>query len=280
MVVAIAQAVEFDFQFGNGLVIEPDYEYRLNGATSPIGSSHSCVAFQQLLDDTVMHGKSIGGTVRSEALVPRYAVAGFQDAALQSETEVSGLTIIPLGALATKVFDRAILETSGAAIATKTSKTKLIVRNITGPIQCAAIGYTGYSAGSVAAKLAWVVTDLNNTLGPTSATLPFTALSGSFIVQVESFLVRNNVGFRDLMPPGWTFDFHTLMQGSVFTVDISTAVPTGAPGWGATGYATVECVGGYFGPTEKSVRVTKDNAAAANTVFWTRDGGTTWGLIK
>jgi hypothetical protein len=153
------------------------------------------------------------------------------------------------------------------------------VEKVSGPIGCAGIGYTSYSGGSLTAKLSWSVRDLRNTLGPSSSARPFPNLSGTAIGAVEKFMVRNNEGYRDLFT-NWTFSMNALEVGCIFTADIASCTVTNAPGWGASGYAMVECKSGYFGATDRGVLVTKDNAAAANTVFWTQNGGTTWGTIK
>lgn len=278
--VSITNSAEFDFQFGNGLVLEPEYEYRLNGNTSPLGSSHSCVVFQQNLDNATMCGKSIGGVLRTEVLVPRYAAVLHQSGSLFSHTEVSGLRIVPIGSLTTKAINRAILETQMDTIVAKTEKTRLVVDNVSGPIQCYGIGYTDYTSGSLASKLSWSVQNCTNTLAVTSASRPFNNLSNSLVTEVESFLMRNNQGFRNLFTNGWTFTFNKLQPGCQFAADIANVVATGAPGWGTSGYALVEVLDCWFSDTDKMIRVTKGNATVANTVFYTQDGGATWGTIK
>lgn len=279
MYVSIQQSADFDFQFGNGLVIEPQYVYRLNGAISPLGTSHSCVSFQQVLDDAPMYAKSVGGVLMTEVLVPRYSTVVQQSGSLYSESEVAGLRVVPIGALATTAISRAVIETDISTTVAKTAKTKLVVKNVSGPIQCYGIGYTGYTTGSLTAKFTWEVTDCYNTLSVTGSARPFNALSGSSVTAVESFLMRNNFGFRDLLTP-WTFTFNTLVPGCVFTVDIANVTATGAPGWGASGYAVIEVITCWFSDTDKAIRVTKDDATVANTVFYTQNGGATWGTIK
>jgi len=279
--VAITQAVEFDFQAGNGFVFEPEYEFRLNGATSPIGASHSCISFQQVLNDNAMRGKSIGGVLKTEVMLPRYVSAIYQTTASYSEIEVSGLRVIPLGSLSTTAIARAIVEINNMSyIVNKTEKTKIIVRDISGPVQCFGIGYSSYTSGSLATKLAIEVTNCFNTLGPSSSARPFHNLSGTAVTDPETFLFHNNYGFRDLFANGWTFSFNKLVPGCVFTVDIAGVTATGAPAWGASGYAVIECIGCWFSDTDKVIRVTTGNATAANTVFYTQNGGATWGTIK
>jgi hypothetical protein len=280
-VVSIAQGHDFDFQTGGqSLLIEPYYEYRLNGATSPLGASFTSVAFQQLADDKQNVGRSIGGVLKTEVLVPRYSLGIFQPTALASYAEIDGLVIMPIGALTTKAIDRAILEFQGDTVGAKSTKTSFVISNCRGPIGTYAIGYTSYDGSTLTSKLSFEITDNNNTLStPTIAA--FGNLSGTAITAVEKFILRNNYGFRSILPSGWTFNFNSLAAGNSFTVDIATVSATNAPGWGASGYAFIESLDQWFNTNDQHIRVTVDNAAAANTVFFTQGGSTpTWGTIK
>jgi hypothetical protein len=280
-VVSIAQGVDFDFQSGGqSLLIEPYYEYRLNGATSPLGGSFSCVSFQQLLDDRQSVGKSIGGVLRTEVLVNRYSAAIHQSTALASYTQVDGLVVEPVGSLTTKAIDRALLEFQGNTVGAKSAKTTFVVRNCRGPIGTYAIGYTDYDSSVLTSKLSFEINDNYNTLStPTLAA--FASLSGTTITAVEKFVLRSNYGFRSIMPSGWTFNFNSLASGNFFTVDLATVSATNAPGWGVTGYAFIESLDQWDTTNLQHIRVTVDNAAAANTVFFTQGGSTpTWGTIK
>ena len=67
--------------------------------------------------------------------------------------------------------------------------------------------------------------------------------------------------------------------GTRFTIDIGSCTVTNPPGWGTSGVALVEGLSMYSN-TSRSVRVTKDHANTTNTVFYTGNGGTTWGTIK
>ena len=272
--VAISNAVEFDFQFGNGLVIEPEYEYRLNGGVSPLGSSHSCIAFQQVLDDRPMSSKSVGGVLKTEIAVPRYGLVVHTPSADVSTTEIAGLHVIPVGGLATTGIDRAILETDMSQIEAKVLKTELIVRDVKGPLQTRAIGYTGYSSGSLADKLAITVTDCHNVLAPTSAARLINSISGNAVSELAAFTFRNNPGFRDLVANGWTFDFTELAPGTVFTADLATVVASNAPPWGTTGYPVIEVLSSWFGATDKQIRVTK--AGSSPNIWVSNSGGASW----
>ena len=280
-VVSIAQGVDFDFQYGGqSLLIEPYYEYRLNGSTSPLGASFSCVVFQQLLDDKQNTGKCLGGVLRTEVLVPNYALAIHQSTALASYTQIDGLTVEPIGSLTTKAINRAILEFRGDTVGAKSTKTAFAVRNCRGQIGAYALGYTDYDGSVLTSKLSFEIANNYNNLAATTVAA-FSSLSGSTITAVEKFVLRNNYGFRSLLPSGWTFNFNSLASGNSFTVDIATVSATNAPGWGASGYAFIESLDQWVNTNDQHIRVTVNNAAAANTVFFTQGGSTpTWGTIK
>jgi hypothetical protein len=245
-----------------------------------LGASFTSVAFQQLADDKQNVGRSIGGVLKTEVLVPRYSLGIFQPTALASYAEIDGLVIIPIGALTTKAIDRAIFEFQGDTVGAKSTKTSCVISNCRGPIGTYAIGYTSYDGSTLTSKLSFEITDNNNTLStPTIAA--FGNLSGTAITAVEKFILRNNYGFRSILPSGWTFNFNSLAAGNSFTVDIATVSATNAPGWGASGYAFIESLDQWFNTNDQHIRVTVNNAAAANTVFFTQGGSTpTWGTIK
>lgn len=280
-VVSITNSVDFDFQTGGqALVIEPYYEYRLNGSTSPLGTSHTCVLWTQNIDNIENFGKSFGGVLRTEVLVPRYSSVTCRTGAFASHAEVDGLVVIPVGALTTKAINRAIIEFQANQVEAKSTKTFFAVRNCRGPIGVYAVGYTGYSGSALTSKLSFEINDNTNTLStPTLQT--FANLSGSVITAVEKFALRNNYGFSSIMPSGWTFDFNSLASGNLFTVDIATVSATNAPAWGASGYAFIESLDQWTNTNNQHIRVTVNNAAVANTVFFTQGGSTpTWGTIK
>ena len=280
MVVSITNSSEFDFQAGGGVVIEPDIEYLANGATSPLGSSHSVASFQHLITDVPSVGRMVGGTLRTNVSIPRIGLHVSGAAAESGTTIVTGLTIVPVGSFAAAAISRAIVEFNGSQIEACAKKTRIEVDRVSGPLGCYAIGYTSYGGGALTSKLSWSVTNNRNTLGPASASRPCVNLSGSAIGAFEKFMVRNNEGFRDIFT-NLTFSVAAMEVGCQFTADLSTCTITNAPGsLGASGYALFECKSAYFGATDRGVLVTKDNASVANTVFWTLNGGTTWGTIK
>jgi hypothetical protein len=278
-VVSISQGSDFDFQFcGKAVLIEPQYEYLLNGATSPIGSSFSSVVFQQTLTDIESIGRSSGGTLLSEALIPRYCSLVFASSAKNSKSEVTDLTIIPYGSLSTTVIDRAIVEFNAATALSKTGKTNIVVNNVSGPLFCYPISYTGYTSGDLSSKLSFSITDCKNTLSSQRNCIQ--ELSGSRILAFEKFRLQNNRGFNALFTGAFTFDFTSLDTGSAFTVDIASVLATNAPAWGVSGNGFIEVVDDWSGGGFKHIRVTVNAATATNSFFFTQTGGTAWGVIK
>jgi len=276
MVVSIASINDIDFQKGSGVVIEPEFEYRLNGATTPLGTGFSCIAFQQSITDAPMSSKSIGGTLKTEAAMSRYANTLHSATGQFAETEVSGLRVVPIGTFATAAFTRGVLEFTASEIEAKTVATSLIVRDIYGQLGCYGITYTGYTGGALTAKLSVEVTDFRSTL-TTTAGYVFREQSGTAITAVKAFLFRNCYGIRSLMPDNWTFSFDSLVAGCQFVVNLAAVSATNPPGWAASGYAMIESLPDIFGTGLRTVRVTVENASTLEGMFFTNTGGTTWG---
>lgn len=277
--VGISQGTDFDFQCGNGRVIGPRVEYYANGGTSPLGSSHTVAAFQALLTDEEMHGRIENLTVISDVEIPRIALAVCAAGTARSVTEVDGVNLIPANGFAATMLGRAVLEVNAAQVVAKTEKTRLSVRGVNGPNTWSLIGYTGYDGSSpLTSKLSWDVTDCNNPLGPAgSQSRAFHGISGSTILAVDQSRQFNLTGYRALYPGAHVVDFRALAAGTVLTVDISTVAATNPPPWSTSGYAHIRCDGGYFGANDRTVWVVKNNAS---NVWFTQDGGATWGVVK
>jgi len=281
-IVTIAQGNDFDFQLSQIAVLNnPTFEYYDVGGTSPLGSSFNPVVFQQTLDDRTMSAKCFNGTVISTVLIPRFCLVVTQSTARESEAYIDNVTFVPYGSISTTLIDRAIIEVNMAHVIAKSYRTKLSVNNVSGPLYCYGIGYTSYVSGSLATKLNVEITNCKNTLSTTSRRIPIGQLSGGTVIDPQTFNVQNNYGFRNaFLTTGFTFDFAKLIPGCSFVVDIATVSATNPPGWGASGYALIEALQDWTAYPYSCVRVTKDAANAANTVFYTNDGGTTWGTIK
>lgn len=277
--VGIAQGVDFDFQCGNGRLIGPRVEYYADGVTSPLGASHSVAAFQQLVTDEEMLGRMENLTVISDVAIPRIALGVHAAGTARSVTEIDGVNLIPANGFSGTMLSRAVLEFGADSVVAKTERTRLSVRNVVGPNTWAVIGYTGYDGSSpLTSKLSWDVTDCTSPLSPTGAgTRPFTNLSGSAILAVEQSRQFGLTGYRTLYTGAHVVDFRALTAGTVLTVDIATVAATNPPPWGVSGFAHIRCEGGYFGANDRTVWVVKDNAT---NVWFTLNGGTTWGVVK
>lgn len=278
-VVAIANGADFDFQLsGDALLHEPVYEYYEEGGVSPFsvaGSSFSSVVFQQTLDNREMSGRSIGGTIYTQVQWPRYMALIPLATAKRSVCEVNGLKIIPVGAFASSAVARGIVEVDMGIIASKTDKTRIIVRNVEGPFSnMYAIAYTGYISGSLASKLSWEVSGCSSTLSGIM-NRPFANQSGSVVGEVEAFLVKDNYRFRDHFVQN--FSFAKLVPGSKFVVDLPTAGSVvNPPAWGSIGYAYVEVLQQWFAESDVVAKVYVNEGDKQSMRFFTRNGGTAW----
>jgi hypothetical protein len=278
--VSIINGHDVDFQSGNGLIIEPTFEYKKNSTVSPLGTSHRPVAFQQRVSNLPQLGKCMGGSLKTEVDMLNFAILVQESTSAYSETVIDGLVVEATGGLATTVFTRSILETDMEQINGKTVGTKMVVSNVSGPMNCYGIAYTGYTTGSLATKLEYQITDLNSTLTPTDSRL-FHNLSGNQVGEVKAFLVRDNAKFRDLFLNA-VFNFNNLVPGCKFTVLTDSVTATNAPAWPSGRYAFIEVLGGPnnapITATNRNVRVTVTNAGtgALENIFNTANGGTAW----
>jgi hypothetical protein len=278
--VSIVNGHDVDFQSGNGVLVNPTFEYRKNGATSPLGTSHIPVSFQQRVSNLPQAGRMSGGSLKTEVDMRNLVLLTQESTSAYSETVVEDFTIEAFGTLSTTVFTRSILETGMEQINGKTAGTRVVLRGITGPMNCYAFGYTGYTTGSLANKLDFEITDLVNTLTPTDNRL-FQNLSGNQVGEVKAFLVRDNANFRDLFLNS-VFNFNNLALGCKFSVLTDSVTATNAPSWASGRYAFIEVLGGPsdapITATNRSIRVTVTNASTnlIENLFCTPNGGTTW----
>ena len=280
LVVSASGSIDIDFQTGGqSLLIEPFFQYKRNGGTSPINANHYCVAFQNRNSDEDSVAKSIGGVVRSEVTVRRYCFTNSVSTSLNATTIIDGLVGDPIGALATGVFDWAILEFDVAPIEARAARNTFIVRNCKAPVNFYCLTYSGGTGASLSGKCFVEVYNNENVLAVDYGAID--NISGSRILTWGSFRLFNNQSFLNFMPGALVFTFNQLPVGNAFLVDITSVVATGAPGWGGGGSALIEVLGRLANSTPRSqIRVTVDNAVAANTVFYSGDGGSTWGTIK
>lgn len=282
-IVGFSQSTDIDFQIGGGTVINPVFEYRANGGVSPLGSAHTCIAFQNRCIDADTIARAFNVSILTEVRINKIVLITTTSNCLNASTTLDGLIARQIGSFTTEIVERAVIEHPNMEFnATKTKETYIGCFNVSGPLGgTALVGYSGYSGGSLANKLTIDIDNCHNDL-VTGGTLRhrFEALSGSFVNQVKAFRFGNVSNYTMIVRAGWVFDYTKLLPGNRFIYDLATAVVTNAPpSLGTSGYAFVEALGEWINTSNKIVRVTKDNAATTNTVFYSYTGST-WGTIK
>jgi hypothetical protein len=286
-VVAIPQAVEFDFQACvDAILLEPQYEYYGTDNVAPFlnvstgASSFSCVAFQQSVTSRESVARSVGGSLITQVRMPRYLAQTSGSGAQKSIAEVDGLNVLPFGALGVSCFSRAGIEFSAANAAAKTERTKLVWRKVTAPMYGVfGIAYADYTAGDMSSKLQWEVTDCTGTIPGTSANTPFGPLGGSTIGTTDLFRLFGNYRYRSFATTGpfQNFSFNKLVPGSRFTVTLSSSfsIPN-SPGWTSAGYALVEVLDELDSETALRIRVIEQQGELGSQHWYTTDGGSNW----
>jgi hypothetical protein len=286
-VVTITSGYDFDFQFGGGTVINPVFEYRLDGATSPLGASFAPIGFQNRIQDKELSASVTNARIISDVSMDRFAASIYSTTAESSTVTIDGLDILPSSAIATAVLTRAVCEVSNMEnVATMPGTATIVVRNIRGPMDAAGVAYTGYSGGSIAAKLRVSVSNMRNTLAPGGFSRVFGELSGTKITAIDQFNFSNNQNVTQTIANTGSglqnFDFANLEVGTTFTLGLNyLGTITNAPPWetGTDGKAFVEVLmlgAGAFAGT-KIIRVTTVSATGNRPkVFLSRDNATTW----
>lgn len=282
-VVTISNSVDVSFQEGGGVLINPQFDYQKDGATSPLGSGHTPVNFQPKYD-AVQIGKSIGGVMRTDVAIDRYALVGYSTAAGDCDHVVEGLTVIATGDLktaGTTAFTRAILEVENMDdLLTRAEPTSIAVRDCHGPFGCAPIGYTNYTTGgSPGTYLSWDISRVENTIAA-AAGKPFNELSGNPVLAFKRFLLRANHNVPTFFGNALAWNAQTLVPGCAFYASISANSISNGPTFAGSGYAFVECVDSSSNmgsrATDRFIRIYEVGQA---TVHITHNGGTSWTSI-
>jgi len=290
-IVTISSGHDFDFQMGGGKLLNAKFEYRLNGATSPLGASFAPVSFQNRMQDKQLQSSCVNSLIVSDVSFTTFAVLIYSTTALSSSVKIDGLVIIPSASIATAVITNAIANISTAEnIATMPGTATIVVCNVRGPCDAHGVGYSGYTGGTIAAKLVVEVTNYHNTLAAGSFSHAFASLSGTQITSLNSLTVYQNHNIRNVVfsytGPTTAFDFQNLTVGSIFGVDIASVVSvSNAPPWetGSGAWAVVEVlasVNGGFGT--KIIRVTAfaGTGNLRSKTFISEDNAGTWFEIK
>jgi hypothetical protein len=164
---ANTNSVDFDFQCGSGLVLNPCLEYYKSATgVTPLGSSHSVFAFQHTLSDAEMYGRAQNISVLSDVTIPRIAAATTNAAAAACTTELDGLTVTPRAGFTTGVIERCFVEFDAASFGAKPTLTSFIVNNTRAPTALPIVGYNGNDAlvsGTATAGSSTTLTDSGKT---------------------------------------------------------------------------------------------------------------------
>lgn len=158
---AASSSVDFDFQFGGGLVLDARLEYyKSAGGVTPLGASHTVFAFQQLIDNAEMYAAARNTTIISDVAIPRLALLAEGGSA--STTEIDGANLIPVNGFTATMLTRGTMEFDASQVGAKTTVTSLSVENVKGPTTSPCICYTSYAAlvsGTATAGGATTLTD-------------------------------------------------------------------------------------------------------------------------
>lgn len=293
-IVSIASGVDFDFQHGNGRLVCPTFEYRLNNTTSPLGASFAPVTFQNRLVNAEMSSECANATIVTDVAMPQFAVFIYASSAKSSTSVVDGLYIVGSASLTNTAISRAIVEIPNITsdVVAMSGSATVVVKNVRGPIGytapggtgkdgCAGIGYTGYTTGAVSGKLAVEVSNVHNTMAPGAFSHAIYALSGNKITALDSWRFGPCHNLRTILytssGPLESFNFANLNVGSVFSVDLAAiGSVTNAPSWGASGSAVVEVLSSTAAtPSTKIIRVVRSTGGSLTT--WVSfDDGASW----
>lgn len=278
--VGITNGVDFDFQCGNGRVVNPRLIYRKDNSTSPLGTSHSIVAFQSTIESEPQRSRLENATILSDVAVPRIVLAVHTTNSADSVTEVDGIDLLPTGGLTTTMVGRAIVEMNMTPLLTRSGKTHINIIGVRGPAHAPLLGYTGYDGSTdMSDKLSLCADDCRNSIAPTSnVARALHNLSGAAIQKLPKFAASRLSGYRTLYAGAFEVNFAAVEAGQQIIVDLSTVVATNPPSWGSSGYALIEGFGSYWSGTDRTVRVTKFSAAP--NCWVTTNGGTNWHVVS
>jgi hypothetical protein len=287
--------IDIDFQHGNGILLNPTFEYRLDNGNPPF-SSGAPVAFWGVLQDFEMQSLCANARLITEAKVDDFCYLFFYGGASKSSmTTISGLTAMSAGVLdGSAAFGSVayIVGTSGE-FDTMPGNVTVNVRDVSAPFDKAAV-FIGYVDSAVAkTKIRPHVENVRNLL-PAIASSNNSAIASIMFTapfktqELDSFTMRNchnlNSAFYSFSGPLDSLDFSKLNVGNVFIVDLQAlTAATNNPPWetamGIGCMALVEVLASsnvYTGP--RTIRVTVLGAPSGyrSKTFMTEDAGATW----
>ena len=288
-------AVDIDFQHGNGTLIAPSFEYRLNGGVSPLaGSSYRAVAAWQPLSDAgsafvCRDTKIVSDHAMPFAVFNLFPGINFSGMAPAQSGSflIDGVQFCGAGGFAGDINPRSIVEIPNITdyVLSMAGTVDVTVRNVTGNFTGAPVAYTGYSGGAdaaIAAKLRVEVTGVRSMVG--TAKPPFRWNAQTRIPKLDKFLFRDNANIETHFTSTANFlsefDFATLEVGNVFTMNIPSCTVANAPPWTSVDHnALVEVIALGQNTVTKVIRVTTwdDNATSKRfKTFITEDNAANW----
>jgi len=272
----IENGVGITNQFGSYLITEPNVFI-----ATALGTSFSLFNAQHVYDVGNLVSKVKGGYMETSAAIPRIVLFTCGAGMPPGQVIVDGFIGTGIGALAgASVVSRCIIEFSAAALAGAAKKVVIKCWNTSLPNDGALIGYTGYAAQDLSAKLGIETLNNRNEKAPASNSRCFYNVSGNPILNVgNDFRFKSDVRYSNYMSDGWVVDLApTALRGdNEWSQDLATASFTNGPTF-AGGSIVVFDVGHPSATSWKPVNAKVDNIAVANRWFYSLSG--TWGTIK
>jgi len=275
MVVAFATA-DIDHQVGGvHTITDPFFDWRKNGATSPVPIGFYLISCQARCSDSENRFTVRGGTIQSAVSVVRGVFVTVGATALEISVSIEGMEALAVDGLATALYSSGFVEFYGDQVEAAVGDTHFSLRgNRVAQPSGALLAMSGNTLAN-ASKLSLDLVGNINTGADNSANKSFVQLSGTIVTQVKSLLTRDNAGFSDYRGT-WVFNTQTLPVGTRFTYDRASSTVTNGPVIAAGTYVDVECLGSING-TSRKVRMTVDDSGTMNE-WYTQTGA--WGVIK
>lgn len=285
-----AGSVDFDFQFGGGLVLDAHIEYYKSVlGVSPFSGSHSIFAFQQLVDNSEMYAAARNATLITDVAITRAVQVA--EGGSRSTTEITGLKVIPVSGMTTTVFADAVVEINAAQILAKTTETIINVTGVDAPNTNPVIGYRGYLGSTLTdfvTKLSVKVNNCSTSLAISGqATRAISDIAGNHIKAYKSMEIGDNPGYRN-----WYADMDVCLKklraGTKISIyldnssflDTDWATPVTVP-WGTTGTLYLQANGiSNTNTAATDINLEARLDAAAPNAWHSHDGGINWRVLN
>lgn len=250
MVVGIGAGHDIDFQFGSGKVLGCTFNYKKNGATSPLGSSFIPVMFQNVLTNREMHAIARDNVFYTEIAIrsPFYVITA--SGASSSVTDLLNNKVVGILTLSgAATLERGFCEFNSAEVQAVTGTVTI---NMTGNSSFSGgvplLAYNSVSTADLTTKLIFRLA--NNTNENTSVEpRAFAPISGSNITSVNKYQLFANSGYRSDLTSNWVVNLNAnrILPPSEFVIDLGTNTVTNGPTMGSSGYATIKVMAQWNG---------------------------------